>query len=540
MVKKSLAFASTMTLALLYGLLALLVLIVCKFAGATTPVAFAGALIALAIQFLIGPWLTDLSMRLFYKADFNPELPEYLTSFVEDVCREHNMKTPRMGLINDGAPNAFTYGRTKNDARVVITRGILELLDEEQVKAVVAHELGHAAHYDMLVMTVAQVVPLVMYGVYEGCSKAATSSSKSSKNSKDNSGAVLLLLAAIAYVLYLISQLIILWLSRTREYFADEFSVEETQNPAALAGALVTIGYGLSTRGGTDTKNRHSVASPNTLGISDAKSSKAMAVCCADADPADTKQHIRNAMKWDMWNVWAKIYELGATHPLISKRLLAISERSEEFGQERYITFDEQKPESYVDDFARECLICFLPGALLIATVVCLAFRAGIAAAVCVLGAAVMSLVKFSYRRPNKEMPQRTVRELIGEVKVSGVTSIPCELTGTVIGRGNPGCVFNEDFVIRDETGIVMLDYNQPLFIINKFFALFRSPEYFDKQITVHGWYRRSPVPYVELRDMEIDGKVKKCWTYQVGKVLRIVGIVLAAVLAFGFAGMSF
>ena len=79
------------------------------------------------------------------------------------------MKYPRIGYIDDGAPNAFTYGHTKNDARIVLTRGIFELLTEEEVKAVVAHELGHAVHYDMLFMTVAQLVPLFLYGVYEIC-----------------------------------------------------------------------------------------------------------------------------------------------------------------------------------------------------------------------------------------------------------------------------------------------------------------------------------------------------------------------------------
>ena len=72
-------------------------------------------------------------------------LPTRRSSF-ENTCSEQNMKYPNMGFINDGAPNAFTYGRTKNDARIVLTRGIFELLDEEEVKAVVAHELGHAVH----------------------------------------------------------------------------------------------------------------------------------------------------------------------------------------------------------------------------------------------------------------------------------------------------------------------------------------------------------------------------------------------------------
>ena len=77
------------------------------------------------------------------------------------------MKYPKIGYIDDGAPNAFTYGRTKNSARIIVTRGTLELLDESEAMAVIAHELGHARHYDMLFMTVAQLVPLIMYGIYE-------------------------------------------------------------------------------------------------------------------------------------------------------------------------------------------------------------------------------------------------------------------------------------------------------------------------------------------------------------------------------------
>ena len=117
----------------------------------------------------------------------------------------------------------------------------------------------------------------------------------------------------------------------------------------------------------------------------------------------------------------------------------------------------------------------------------------------------------------------------MGEVKVSNVTSIPCVLEGNVIGRGNPGCIFNEDFILRDETGIIFLDYNQPLTIVNKIFAIFKSKEYMDKKIRVKGWYRRCPVPYVEIFEMEIDGKTKKIYIYYFAIaaiiILLLVGI---------------
>ena len=130
------------------------------------------------------------------------------------------MKYPKIGFIDDGSPNAFTYGRTKNDARVVITRGILDLLTEDEAKAVVAHELGHANHYDMLFMTVAQVVPLILYYVSEILLKSRSGKSSDS-NSKDYGATI----GIVAYILYLLSQYIILWLSRTREYYADSFSI---------------------------------------------------------------------------------------------------------------------------------------------------------------------------------------------------------------------------------------------------------------------------------------------------------------------------
>lgn len=530
MLQKNLWGISMITLTCLYGLLAAVAIGICAICGASVTVAIAVSLIVLLIQFLIGPWITDLSMKFFYKVKFNQDIPEWLAAYTEEVCGKYGIRMPKLGLINDGAPNAFTYGRFRNDARIVVTRGTLELLTEEQVKAVVAHEIGHIVHLDMLVMTVAQVVPLVMYAIYESCIKAETRSGKSSSDSS-KSDAGYAVAAIIAYVLYLISQLIILWLSRTREYYADAFSVEETKNPEALAGALVTIGYGLATVEKSAAQSGHSAASPTTLGISDAQSGKAMAVCCVNDGESDPRQSIRNAMKWDMWNIWAKLYEIGSTHPLISKRLLAISDRSEEFGQERYIAFDEQRPESYADDFAKECLICFLPWATLICALIALLamnnmtlFSAGL------IATAIFSLLKYLYRHP-KNHAETTVRELLGEVKVSGVTAIPCAIEGEIIGRGNPGCVFNEDFVLKDSTGIVMLDYNQPLFIINKIFAMFKSKEYFGKTTKVTGWYRRSPVPYIEVKSMETDGVTKKCWTWQVGLVARIVFLVISVIL---------
>lgn len=521
--KKNLLGISLITMSCLYGILAAIIILIFLLTDLPVIYGIIISIVILLLQFLLSPILTDLSMKWFYKAKFDCEIPDYLKKFIENVCSEHNMKYPKIGYIDDGAPNAFTYGRTKNDARIILTRGIFDLLNEEEVKAVVAHELGHATHYDMLFMTSAQLVPLVLYAVYE--------TFVTKDNDSDNSN--LAIVGIIAYILYIISQYIVLWLSRTREYYADSFAIEKTKNPNSLAEALVKIGYGLS----TSSKSKHSASKSNALGIFDTKTSKSLVVSSYDNGQV-SKESIKGAMKWERWNIWAKVYELNSTHPLISKRLTAISSKCKEYNQQPYIEFDLKKQESYVDDFLIELLICLLPVIFLASTIIlALVFKEHIFAIIGLGGILfVLSLfIELNKTHKNKNYKKTNVANLLSEVKVSSVTSIPCVLEGTIIGRGNPGCIFNEDFVIKDETGIIFLDYNQPLMVINKIFALFKSKEYFDKKVVVTGWYRRSPVPYVEVYSIKIDGKVKKCHTYKFTKIIYVVMlIVFISVLIYG------
>jgi heat shock protein HtpX len=518
--KKSIIGISTLTLTVLYGLLAAIIILAFLVTGGDVLVGILISLVVLVLQFFISPWLTDLSMRWLYRAKFGEAIPDYLQKFIEEQCRLNNVTYPRIAIIHDGAPNAFTYGRTKKDARLVLTEGIFNLLSEDEVKAVVAHEIGHIVHYDMIFMTAAQAVPLILYAIYE-----ITAGRRSSRSDKDDNKAAII--GYVAYILYLISQYIILYLSRTREYFADSFSIEATKNPNSLAEALVKIGFGLST-------SSNAKSTSNALGIFDVKSSKSMVISCMKDGKVD-KGRIKNAMKWEMWNPWAKWFEFNSTHPLISKRLLAITKRSKEYNQEPYVVFDLKKTESYVDDFLLEILLVFAPIILLIATgVIILVMEEFNKLILC--GGLFLSLftlyLRFVRSHRNSDYKATNVSELLSEVKVSHVTSIPCTLEGNIIGRGNPGCIFNEDFVIKDETGIIFLDYNQPLNIANKIFALFRSEKYFNKNIKVTGWYRRSPVPYVEIKTYEVDGKVKKIWTYPLSKALYIIGFIALAIIA--------
>ncbi len=541
---------SLLTVTCLYGLLVALGVGISLACGVSILPALIVGIVVLIIQFIISPWLMDLTTRWLYKADFNAEIPEYLKKFIEEVCQKNKIKYPRIGVINDGAPNCYTYGRTKKDARIIITRGVFDLLSEEEVKAVIGHELGHVAHYDMLVMTVAQLIPIVFYAIYEGCIN------NTSSDSDNNYSAVI---AIVAYVLYIISQYIVLWLSRTREYFADSFSVEETKNPNALAEALVKIGFGLTISNKEEVEEtneegkdkdkkkkkdkQRSAASVNGLGIFDKKTSKTL-VACSSTDGMSTKvskNSIKNAMKWEKWNYWAKWYEINSTHPLISKRLEAISKKSKEYKQNPYITFDLKKDANYGKMFAFELMLVILPTIAFISTIIFLILFLNdsdtewFKYAMCISGivAMILEMILFFRKYNKKNFKKSTVEELLGETKVSGITPVTCEVQGNIIGRGDPGYVFSEDFVIRDKTGIIFLDYKQPMWLLNKIFAFFKAKTFIDKEIIIKGWYRRSPVPYIEIYTMETDGKIKKVYSYIVKLIALIIGLILFSVLMF-------
>jgi heat shock protein HtpX len=122
------------------------------------------------------------------------------------------------------------------------------------------------------------------------------------------------------------------------------------------------------------------------------------------------------------------------------------------------------------------------------------------------------------------------------QVKVSPVRPVPATLTGTIIGKGVPGLVYSEDFVLRDQTGIMFLDYHQPLAIWNFLFGLLKAGEYQGKNVRVSGWFRRSTIPYFEISRIEVPGALiapRRCHT----RMATILWYVFLFLLGCGMIG---
>jgi len=528
----NLGLLSGMTLFFLYGLLALVLITLANFKVITPLVALIIGVAFAFLQFLLSPFIMDISLRWFYKLKWttNSNLPPYLGDFLQSICQKHKIKLPRIGIIPDGSPNAFTYGHRPNNARMVLTSGIMDLLQPHELEAVVAHEVGHVVHWDMLFMTVAYLVPLILYYIFRTLIRVRSSG-------RDESAPYRLAIAIGAYILYIISEYIVLWFSRTREYFADRFSGENT-NPNNLASALVKIGYGLAGQQKKEAKEeeerRPQLEAVKAMGIFDPASARALAI--SSYHPAALggevdKENLKGAMKWDLWNPWALYYEVSSTHPLIAKRLLALSRQSEAAGSDPYIRFDKRRPESYWDEFSFDLLIAALPFLVIVLSIVMSIIGKNIfflKFGLILLGASYLFKILFSYKF--SYFPEMNISSLLKKVKVSAVRPVLCTLKGKIIGRGVPGLIWSEDFVLQDSTGIMFLDYRQPLAIWNFLFGLLRAKRYIGQEVKITGWYRRSPVPYMEIKSIETDRGKSNCFVFYVKIIFAITLILLGMI----------
>lgn len=193
------------------------------------------AILLVLIQYLSGPKLVEITMRVRYVS--KEEYPE-LHRMVEELANKAGIPKPKIGISELRIPNAFAFGRSKRDARVCVTRGILDLLDKEELKAVLGHEISHIKHRDVAIITMLSVIPMICYMLY-------VSFLWGGMFSRDRREAgIAMLIGLIALIMYFVTSLLVMYGSRIREYYADLGSVELGNHPSKLATALYKLVYG--------------------------------------------------------------------------------------------------------------------------------------------------------------------------------------------------------------------------------------------------------------------------------------------------------
>ncbi len=299
---------------LLFGILYVIIMLISTYFGFGTPLIFAslGILVVLA-QYLLGPKMVEMMMHVHYVTE--PEAPN-LHAIVEDLAMKAGVPKPRVGVAEINMPNAFAFGRSKGDARICVTRGILKLLDKEELEAVLGHEMSHVRHNDMAVMTLISVVPLICYYIFI--------STLFGRN--NNGGGAIIGIAALGA--YLVGQLLVLFVSRSREYYADQGSVELGGKPHKLASALYKLVYGSATANKDEIKEVEGLKAFFVNDISDAGNEiNDLQQLDIDRNGGISEEELER-LRYSDTNIGKgkSLMELLSTHPNMVKRVKRLSE----------------------------------------------------------------------------------------------------------------------------------------------------------------------------------------------------------------------
>ncbi len=185
-----------------------------------------------------------IAMRAMRAREVTPEQAPELHGMIDRLCALADMPKPRVGVADTSVPNAFATGRSPDRSVVCVTTGILQLLTAEELEAVLAHELSHVAHRDVLVMTVASSAGIAAGTLAQGAQYGGLGFFNSGR--RDNNGPpVWLVVLLVSMVVYAVSFVLLRLLSRYRELSADRAGAYLTLKPAALASALQKISGGV-------------------------------------------------------------------------------------------------------------------------------------------------------------------------------------------------------------------------------------------------------------------------------------------------------
>jgi len=190
-------------------------------------------LIAAGMNFYAYYYSDEMILKHYHAIPVDQNSAPELYHIVEKLTRRVGLPMPKLYIIPEEQPNAFATGRDYEHAAVAVTEGLLNLLDEEEIEAVIAHELSHVKHYDMLIGTVAATIAgaiamLANFGMFFGGGDRDRPSNP-------------IVMIALLILMPLIATIIQMTVSRNREYMADEGSARMTGHPEWLQSALLKL-----------------------------------------------------------------------------------------------------------------------------------------------------------------------------------------------------------------------------------------------------------------------------------------------------------
>ncbi len=505
--------------------------------------------IALILLFVLSPWLIDALLKLCYGLETLPLTNLFNRSqeahkLVRNFSKKKNLSNITLKVIPLSVPLAMSYGSWPRFARITVTQGLLDSLDEEEIATIYARELGHIERWNFLVMSFATVLLQIPYSLYwlsaYGAERGKALVQQGFPDRLPQPVAKVLsymiwglrplavVISSLSYGLFWLLRWLVLWVSRRRVYYSDRFACDLTTNPNALTRALLKISLGIAAeikeKGQTTTfLEGFDLLLP--VGVKQGMNLGSVALSAS----------FESILQWDVTNPYRQWLTVNNTHPLMGDRLQILGFYAKFWKLETELDWELSKPTTPQQSprFDRQKLLILgapffgIPLGLAVAFTFWLIggifylltwwqvdwlfgdfwLLAGCLPIGYSLGTFIRINRFFPDIRPLKVLTDPSLPELLSSIEALPLDSQPVRLQGRLLGRSGMAGWLGQDLIIETSTGLVRLHH------ISKYGPLgnlwpksIRPCDLVGKSVTATGWWRRGATPWLDLESLQAEG----------------------------------
>ncbi|OKH23663.1 zinc metalloprotease HtpX [Chroogloeocystis siderophila] len=471
-------------------------------------------LVTLLLFVSFAPWLLDGFLRF---DNLQPLSFDTLATYSPEACQllkryyqRQNWRSPQLKLLPISVPLALSYGNLPRNARLVVTQGLLEQLAANEIATIYATQLGHVTHKDFAVMSLIMVVTQLPYLVYSQVSRWGN------KTSYSYLQLIAGVIANIAYIVWYLLCLPVLWLSQVRIYYSDRLAAEMTGHPNGLTRALLKIAQGIATDIRQQECTSWLLESWQLLLPLDRTQALTLSCCQTPTD-------LESVLAWDCYNPYRYWFNLLQTHPLVGDRLQRLAQIAQNWRLEPELALLNPQIKAFTSRLTFLLQIAPFLGTILGLMFGCLAWLIGGIGIwlripqlawmygdwSLILGSLPIGFSLGTFIRLNAFFPDIKVSNLesldLGKFLANPNTlpldSKPTRTQGKLLGRYGISNWLAQDLILKSNTSLIRLHHQSLLIGIRQFFnnQAYAIEKLIGQDMIIIGWYRRGAALWLDV-----------------------------------------
>ena len=476
--------------------------------------------IGLLLLFAVSPWLMDLVLQQFYGlkpiklAELEPHSPETVR-LVRRVTQQRRQSLPTLGILPTTVPLAFTYGYLPQNARIVVTQGAIDQLEDAELATLFAAELGHMIHWNFGVLSGVTLVAQLPYLVYWNV--AAWGDRQRDRVLQT----VAILVSSFGYGLYWFCRLPGLWLSRQRLYYSDRTAAELTGNPNALTRMLLKLAIGTAQETERWGHSSYLLEGFDLLSPIGYRTALSLGSVYSRLPQADT-------LEWDRRNPYRQRLAWLDAQPPLGDRLNLLMLYAQYWRLDSELDWQtlQGKAKDTVTPLLRRkfwlqaapflgALIGFLTAIALwllgwIADKVnwldltWLTGDRSVLVGLVLIGFGIGSMIRINAFFPDIKRANLLVdpdlTDLLATPTALPIDSQPIRLEGKLLGRRGFANWLHQDLVLQTATGLIRLHHTTRWGVLGNLLPqALRPPSFMPHPVLVTGWFRRGATPWIDV-----------------------------------------